>query len=68
MIPTAIVHTIEQASEALSVEEVAKLFSTALAQPLLSLIMFGITARKATVGAIIMALILIAKGQTIHNA
>jgi len=49
-------------------EEVAKLFSMALAQPLLSLITFGITARKATVGAIIMALILIAKGQAIHNA
>jgi hypothetical protein len=41
-------------------EEVVKLFSTALAQPLLSLIMFGITARKATVGAITMALILMA--------
>jgi len=54
------VQQIEPAKDAMRMEEVVKLFSTALAQPLLSLIMFGITARKATVGAITMALILMA--------
>jgi hypothetical protein len=66
--PSVKVITIEPAQNALSMGEVAKLFSTALAQPLLSLIMFGITARKATVGAITMVLILMAKGQAIRNA
>jgi hypothetical protein len=64
----AIVHTIEPAADALSMEEVVKLFSTALAQPLLSLIVFGITARKTTVGAITMALVLMATGRAMRNA
>jgi len=62
------VQQIEPAKDAMRMEEVVKLFSTALAQPLLSLIMFGITARKATVGAITMALILMATQQAIRNA
>ena len=49
-------------------EEVVKLFSTGLAQPLLSLMTFRITARKTAVGAITMALILMATGRAIRNA
>jgi hypothetical protein len=63
--PSVKVITIEPSADALSVEEVDKLLFSVLAQLLLSLMVFGITARKTAFGAITMTLILMTTGQAI---
>jgi hypothetical protein len=63
--PGVKVITIEPSADALNIGEVDKLLFSVLAQLLLSLMVFGITARKTAFGAITMTLILMATEQAI---